>query len=101
MRRFGTAVFWRSSALLSCGVGFRSSLISPEQPEEKNTKPLRFASVIPADSDFEAINHYYPKILNAEIHPLVNYFLSLGVNRIAQRFDVFQLLCFQCVIVNL
>ncbi|MCO5611423.1 hypothetical protein L7F22_065676 [Adiantum nelumboides] len=34
---------------------------------------------------FEPINHFYPRVLNAEIHPLVSSFLSLDNDRIAKR----------------
>ncbi|MCO5566291.1 hypothetical protein L7F22_019967 [Adiantum nelumboides] len=35
---------------------------------------------------FEPINHFYPRVLNAQIHPLVRSFLSLGNDRIAKRY---------------
>ncbi|MCW7551938.1 hypothetical protein NX722_04645 [Endozoicomonas gorgoniicola] len=36
--------------------------------------------------DFEAERHYYPRVLNASIHPLVRYFLSLSNERIIARY---------------
>ncbi len=35
---------------------------------------------------FEVERHYYPRVLNAQIHPLVRYFMGLGNERIAERF---------------
>lgn len=35
---------------------------------------------------FEAHHHWYPKALNATIHPMVNFFLNLEQNRIITRY---------------
>lgn len=35
---------------------------------------------------FEPDAHWYPKALNATIHPMVNFFLNLDVNRIVERY---------------
>jgi hypothetical protein len=35
---------------------------------------------------FECEAHFYPKVLNAHLHPLVRYFLTLGNERIAERY---------------
>jgi hypothetical protein len=35
---------------------------------------------------FEVDRHYYPRVLNAQIHPLVRYFMGLGNERIAERY---------------
>lgn len=35
---------------------------------------------------FESDNHYYPKALNAQLHPLIKHFYSLGNDRIAERY---------------
>ena len=36
--------------------------------------------------EFEPQNHFYPRAHNAQIHPLVRYFMELGNDRIAQRY---------------
>lgn len=36
--------------------------------------------------DFEAHQHWYPKALNATIHPMVNFFLNLDQDRIINRY---------------
>ena len=36
--------------------------------------------------DFEPQNHFYPRALNAQIHPLVRYFMELGNERVALRY---------------
>ncbi len=35
---------------------------------------------------YEMQNHFYPRVLNAQIHPLVRFFMNLGNERIAQRY---------------
>lgn len=35
---------------------------------------------------FEPDRHWYPKALNATIHPMVNFFLNLDINRIIERY---------------
>ena len=40
--------------------------------------------VIPGN--FEPENHWYPKALNATIHPLVNFFIHLSKDRIVRRY---------------
>lgn len=48
----------------------------------KQTKSVQ--QVFPAS--FDTPEHFYPRVLNAQIHPMVQYFLSLGNNRIADRY---------------
>ncbi len=36
--------------------------------------------------EFEAHNHWYPKALNATIHPMINFFLNLDQDRIVSRY---------------
>ena len=36
--------------------------------------------------DFEPEKHFYPRVLNAQLHPLVKSFLTLGNERIAERY---------------
>ena len=35
---------------------------------------------------FEGMNHWYPKALNATIHPMVNFFLNLSKDRMVNRY---------------
>lgn len=37
--------------------------------------------------NFEADNHYYTRVLNAQLHPLVRGFMNLGPQRIAERYS--------------
>lgn len=39
-----------------------------------------------APGSFEPERHFYPRVLNAQIHPLVRYFVGLGNERIASRY---------------
>jgi len=43
-------------------------------------------SSIVEPGSFESEQHFYPKVLNAQIHPLVRNFMGLGNTRIAERF---------------
>ena len=36
--------------------------------------------------DFEPTRHFYPRVLNAQLHPLVRHFLKLGPARVAERY---------------
>ncbi len=36
--------------------------------------------------EFEPENHWYPKALNATIHPMINFFLNLSTDRIIKRY---------------
>ena len=36
--------------------------------------------------EFEAENHFYPRVLNAQLHPLVSSFFNLGNKRIVARY---------------
>ncbi|MDG1435074.1 MAG: hypothetical protein P8Q41_13730 [Saprospiraceae bacterium] len=48
-------------------------------------KTLRMAKIIQPD-EFEAHRHWYPKALNATIHPMINFFLNLEQERIISRY---------------
>ena len=37
-------------------------------------------------NEFEPHKHWYPKALNATIHPMISFFLSLGQDRIVTRY---------------
>lgn len=43
-------------------------------------------STLTFPGQFEPQNHWYPKVLNASIHPMVKFFLSLSKDRIAKRY---------------
>ncbi len=49
------------------------------------TKPLTTA-VLVQPGEFEAHKHWYPKALNATIHPMINFFLNLSQERIITRY---------------
>lgn len=46
---------------------------------------LNSAKII-GPGEFEAHKHWYPKALNATIHPMVNFFLNLSQDRIVNRY---------------
>lgn len=37
--------------------------------------------------DFEPTDHWYPRVLNSNIHPLVSYFLNLSHKQIVERYN--------------
>ena len=50
-----------------------------------STSTLRKAKII-FPGNFEAHEHWYPKALNATIHPMINFFLNLDRKRIINRY---------------
>lgn len=44
------------------------------------------SAILIKPGSFEAHRHWYPKALNATIHPMVNFFLNLEQNRIISRY---------------
>jgi len=46
---------------------------------------VRHAQLVEPDS-FEPERHFYPRVLNAQIHPLVRFFTGLDNHRIAERY---------------
>ena len=50
------------------------------------TRPAQTGVVCVEPGSFYAQKHFYPRVLNAHIHPLVRYFLSLDNARIAERY---------------
>jgi hypothetical protein len=49
-------------------------------------EPTAHATMVSPGS-FEPERHYYPRVLNAQLHPLVRYLLTLGNERIAERYS--------------
>ncbi|MEZ4322942.1 MAG: hypothetical protein R3F61_36085 [Myxococcota bacterium] len=39
-----------------------------------------------APGQYDPVSHFYPRVPNAQLHPLVQFFLSLGNERIAMRY---------------
>ena len=37
-------------------------------------------------NSFEPENHWYPKALNAQVHPLIHFFLKMSPERIVNRY---------------
>ena len=50
-----------------------------------STQTLRTAKLV-HPGEFEAHHHWYPKALNATIHPMINFFLNLGQERVISRY---------------
>ena len=47
---------------------------------------MNFQSTIFNPGDFEPSEHWYPKALNAQIHPMVAFFMNLSKEKIAKRY---------------
>ncbi|KAI9318121.1 hypothetical protein BX666DRAFT_1856348 [Dichotomocladium elegans] len=63
--------------------------ISPPKtppPEESTKEPKKYVARKITTGDFEPEQHFYPRVLNAQIHPLVQSFLTLGNERIIARY---------------
>lgn len=63
-----------------------SSAAPVESIKDTHKKSTRrgYTRVVEPES-FEAENHYYPRVLNATIHPVVASFLNMGNERIITR----------------
>ena len=53
--------------------------------QDTKADPLRFARLVQPGS-FNFDDHYYPKVLNAPLHPLVAHFMNLSNERIIARY---------------
>ncbi|KAI3653370.1 hypothetical protein MP228_001317 [Amoeboaphelidium protococcarum] len=54
--------------------------------DETDTKKIQFNAHVVKAGDFESEKHFYPRVLNAQIHPLVASFFTLGNERIIARY---------------
>ena len=50
------------------------------------SQDINHAAVCVPPGNFDVQNHFYPRVPNAQLHALVRHFLSLGNERIAQRY---------------
>lgn len=57
-----------------------------EHVEPNVRRPGRSRVVVVRPGSFDPSRHFYPRVLNAQIHPLVAYFLSLDNEQIARRY---------------
>ncbi|MEM8527477.1 MAG: hypothetical protein AAGG68_22745 [Bacteroidota bacterium] len=51
-----------------------------------NTSNNLKTSILIQPNEFEAHNHWYPKALNATIHPMISFFMNLKQERIVTRY---------------
>ncbi|TPX33368.1 hypothetical protein SmJEL517_g03703 [Synchytrium microbalum] len=59
--------------------------LGPLVPKEKKRKTGLSAKPV-GNGEFEPERHFYPRVLNANIHPLVSSFFALGNERILARY---------------
>lgn len=59
---------------------------NPRQYNAPNVTTIMKTSVLIKPDSFHAEKHWYPKALNAQIHPAVSFFMHLGNERIASRY---------------
>ncbi|EGF78263.1 expressed protein [Batrachochytrium dendrobatidis JAM81] len=80
------------ASLTECPVKPASTTSSPVLVDIASPKliPTKSRSGLDArkvqEGEFEAERHFYPRVLNANIHPLVSSFFSLGNERILARY---------------
>lgn len=53
---------------------------------ETNIQTTKSMALTVPPGEFEAYKHWYPKALNATIHPMVNFFLNLEQERVINRY---------------
>ncbi|RUS27064.1 hypothetical protein BC938DRAFT_483759 [Jimgerdemannia flammicorona] len=58
---------------------------NPDDVSKKIRERVPDAHIVGA-GEFESEKHFYPRVLNAQIHPLVQSFLTLGNDRIIARY---------------
>ena len=81
----------RSSSLSSSSSSTLSSAAASGSLEESLTPPpsspkLRYAVLYSVGRQFDPHAHWYPRALNAQLHPMVSTFMALGNERIAERY---------------
>lgn len=59
--------------------------IAEISPVKVGTDQIRNGKIISPGS-FEPDSHFYPRVLNAALHPMVKLFVNMGNQRIAQRY---------------
>jgi hypothetical protein len=77
--------------MLSQGSLLSVTIPSPVSPADASVscKAIKGKSgtvTVVREGDFEAETHFYPRVLNSTIHPLVSSFFSLGNERILARY---------------
>lgn len=58
---------------------------APSPPKTPPQEPDNVPKLI-SQGEFESNRHFYPRVLNAQIHPLVQSFFALGNDRIVARY---------------
>ena len=69
-----------SSNAISALAPAEGSAVALNPAKTRNSRPV-------SPGEFEAEAHFYPRVLNATIHPLVGSFFSLGNERILARYS--------------
>jgi hypothetical protein len=60
-------------------IKFQATLTPPNEYCKQSARIVK-------EGEFEPEQHFYPRVLNAQIHPLVQSFFSLGNDRIIARY---------------
>lgn len=58
----------------------------PLSAQDKAAAKKNHLARLVSKGEFEPEHHFYPRVLNAQIHPLVQSFLTLGNERIIARY---------------
>ena len=84
----GVPVRIRSSSLSTSSASASASAAVEETATPPPSSPkLRSAVLYEVGRQFDPHAHWYPRALNAQLHPMVSAFLSLGNERIAERYQ--------------
>ena len=76
----------RSSSLSTSSASASAPVEETATPPPSSPK-LRSAVLYEVGRQFDPHAHWYPRALNAQLHPMVSAFLSLGNERIAERYQ--------------
>ena len=76
----------KAASAASVSVSLQQQLSTDKLSPQSKTKQKGSVDKI-TPGHFEAEQHFYPRVLNANIHPLVASFFSLGNDRIMARYS--------------
>ncbi|KAI9478518.1 MAG: hypothetical protein EXX96DRAFT_571232 [Benjaminiella poitrasii] len=76
----------KDDLLLSTSAEDKKIQTTPTPPSEKSTMAEDHQARQILQGEFEPEQHFYPRVLNAQIHPLIQSFFTLGNDRIIARY---------------
>jgi hypothetical protein len=63
-----------------------SPIVSPSEGKDAEGKKKHKVTKVVSPGSYEPEAHFYPRVLNASLHPMVKMFINMGNSRISQRY---------------